>query len=68
MQLIPGGNKERMPIRVVSVSGSFPTFGEYVLEYHRNPNSRKVPGYLSEKHGFRSCCDCTDNCADKSKC
>lgn len=68
MQLIPGGKKERMPIRVISVTGDFPKFGEYVMEYHRNPKSKKVPSYLSEKHDFRSCCDCTDNCSDKTKC
>lgn len=58
-----------MSIRVISISGKLPLFDEYVTHFHRNPKSKKVPEYLIEKdQHFRSCCDCPDNCADRSKC
>lgn len=75
LQLIDGGNQERMRIPVISITGNYPQYKRYVLDYHKNPRSKKIPGYLQAAErahfarvAFRSCCDCTDNCMDKNKC
>lgn len=69
LQLIPGGWKEKQRIPVVSIGGNVPHFNEYVTQYRRNPRSKKVPAILNETNNpFRSCCDCVDDCSNKSKC
>lgn len=49
---------------------NLPSFREYVINYRRNPRSKKVPSYLTDTtdNPFRSGCDCDDDCSDKSKC
>lgn len=55
---------EQFPIRVVNHrTNSEPESFEYILEYQL---SKSVPKYFDNE--FLSCCDCTDNCSDKSKC
>lgn len=69
MQLIKGGQNEKQRIPVVPIDDNMPHFKEYVTQYHRNPRSKKVPAILNDKSNpFRSCCDCTDDCSNKSKC
>lgn len=60
---------EKRRIPVVSIGDNLPHFNQYVIRYRRNPRSKKVPAILNETDNpFRSCCDCTDDCSDKSKC
>lgn len=69
MQLINGGWREKRRIPVVPIADNVPIFQEYVTRNRRNPRSKKVPAILNEKFNpFRSCCDCVDDCSDKSKC
>lgn len=69
MQLIKGGWKEKQRIPVVPIGSNKPYFKEYVTRYKRNPRSKKVPAFLNDTNNpFRSSCDCTDDCSNKSKC
>lgn len=70
VQLIFGGDKEKRRIPVVPIADNLPTFREYVINYRRNPRSKKVPSFLSDakNNPFCSGCDCVDDCSNKSKC
>lgn len=55
---------EKIPIRVVNqYTNSEPEDFTYV---NKLQVTKTVPEYTDDE--FLSCCDCTDNCADKSKC